>query len=265
MYIIRTCKIDLMTLKVISLNIWHGKFLYKVIDYLKAENADLVLLQEVYNGHDPNLAEAYRSMQILTEQLGYLSADYGYAYTELTDFGAVEHGNAVFSKFPFITSEMVYMNPPVKAGFEYHDIPEHWPLLPSPLQEVVVETAQGDLNVFNMHGPWDLDGDSFSERRRRMQQTIVRATQGITNVILAGDSNAKTSNEALTGLEPRLTSVFGHELISTFNMRHKDNPGYATAAVDVAFVSPNIKIRAKECPDVDISDHLPLVVTLDIT
>jgi endonuclease/exonuclease/phosphatase family metal-dependent hydrolase len=56
--------------------------------------------------------------------------------------------------------------------------------------------------------------------------------------------------------------VFGEELKTTFNMKHKDNPGYATAAVDMMFISPDIKVSEKACPEVDVSDHLPLVVQL---
>ncbi len=47
-------------------------------------------------------------------------------------------------------------------------------------------------------------------------------------------------------------------------MRRKKDPGYATSAVDVVYVSPEIKIISRDCPNVDISDHLPLVATLDI-
>ena len=47
-------------------------------------------------------------------------------------------------------------------------------------------------------------------------------------------------------------------------MKHNDKGGYATAAVDMIFVSPNIKIIEHDCPDVDISDHLPLVTTMSI-
>jgi endonuclease/exonuclease/phosphatase family metal-dependent hydrolase len=59
-----------------------------------------------------------------------------------------------------------------------------------------------------------------------------------------------------------LTSVFGDSLKTTFNISRKDNPGYATAAVDMMFVSSDIEVIEKACPAVDVSDHLPLVVQL---
>ena len=47
-------------------------------------------------------------------------------------------------------------------------------------------------------------------------------------------------------------------------MRRKINPGYATAVVDMVFASSRLKILDHQCPDVDISDHLPLVVKIEI-
>ena len=112
---------------------------------------------------------------------------------------------------------------------------------------------------------YDLDGDNFSEARRKMSDTIIKNIQGKDNVILAGDTNAKPTNKAMRAVEDHLTNVFGNDLTTTFNMRRKENPGYATAVVDLMYVSPNIRILDKVCPAVDISDHLPLIATFEIT
>jgi endonuclease/exonuclease/phosphatase family metal-dependent hydrolase len=65
-------------------------------------------------------------------------------------------------------------------------------------------------------------------------------------------------------LENSLLSVFGNSLATTFNMSQKTNPGYATAAVDMLFISREIKVTSSECPQVNISDHLPLIATLEV-
>lgn len=254
-----------MNIKAISLNIWQGELLTEAIDFLKGQDADIVMLQEVYDGSDPSWAEKYHSLSILKNELGYEYFDFGLAYEESTDFGRIPHGNAVFSKFPIVSSGVTLMVASISPSFQYWDRPDHWPLLPAPLQHVKLETKAGEINVFNMHGVWDLDGDSYSDRRQKMEKSIIEAFKGLPNVILAGDSNAKASNKAMTNLENHLTSVFGQQLKSTFNMRRKDNPGYATAAVDHMFVSSNIQVLSKECPDIDVSDHLPLVVTLKVS
>ena len=109
-----------------------------------------------------------------------------------------------------------------------------------------------------------MDGDNFSDKRRKMSDVIVNAVKDKQQVILAGDTNAKPTNQAVTAIEAHLHSVFGHELTTSFNMRRKDNLGYATAVVDLMFVSPDIHVFSHECPDVDISDHLPLIAELEL-
>jgi endonuclease/exonuclease/phosphatase (EEP) superfamily protein YafD len=59
-------------------------------------------------------------------------------------------------------------------------------------------------------------------------------------------------------------NIFGESLISTFNMKYKNNPGYATAAVDMIFTGKGIHIVEKECLDADVSDHFPLTAIFEL-
>jgi endonuclease/exonuclease/phosphatase family metal-dependent hydrolase len=254
---------DSMTIKVISLNIWlGGKLMPAIVDFLRAEDADIVVLQEVYDAQDSQLPAVYRSMEVLREQLAYPHTAFAEAYQEIVVHGKIPHGNAVLSKFPITKRSLSYMSNPPDATMEYKDIPEHWPLFPAPLQHVELSTPAGTLNVFNMHGVWDIDGDSYSEQRQQMSKVLLAETAGKSNVVLTGDSNAKSSNQAMRNVEAQLQPVYGDELVTTFNMRRKDDPGYATAPVDLMYVSSEFTILSSACPDVDISDHLPLVVSL---
>lgn len=252
-----------MKIKIISLNIWHGFNLPAVIAFLQAGAAEVVVLQEVYNSSDPGLADKYRSYEILRERLGYEHAAFAEAYQENLPGIKIPHGNAIFSAFPITSSSVTYLVDPI-PDFDYWDKSEHWPILPAPLQQAELATPVGPVNIFNMHGVWDLQGDSYSERRQHMSRSLIAATIDKPNVILAGDSNAKATNQAMHNLEKHLKAVFGSGLKTTFNMRRKDNPGYATAAVDLMYVSPAIEVISANCLDVDISDHLPVVATLQI-
>lgn len=250
-------------MKFISLNLWWGGHLFpQIIDFLKAENADIVALQEVYDGKDVALKDSLRSMQVLKQQLGYPYQVFAHAHDVILPEGTFPSGNAVLSKFPITDSSITPLFDPVRK--EYRDIPEHWSVFPRILQGACLDTPAGEVNVFNMHGIWDMDGDSPSPERRTMIQRTLKAIAGKPNVLLAGDTNATNDNPVLDDLDAVLTDVFGRKLPTTFNMRRKDKPGYATAAVDHMWVSRNIKVLSRECPDVDISDHRPLVVKLEI-
>jgi endonuclease/exonuclease/phosphatase family metal-dependent hydrolase len=251
-----------MTIKVVSLNVWAGKLLPGVVDFLKEQQADVVLLQEVTNARDKTLAAKHRALEVLKTELRYPYQDFVQSFVYRGPDGLVPQGSAVLTKFPIRQSSGIFFNEPDRAYYE--DIPADWPLVPRLLQRVDLQTPAGELNVFNIQGVWDLNGDDYSDARRAMTDTILDAIMGRPKVIFGGDSNASLGNPLWERLNRHLKSAFPNGLKTTFNMRRKTNPGYATAAVDVVYVSPNIKVLGAECLDIDISDHLPLVVTLDI-
>jgi endonuclease/exonuclease/phosphatase family metal-dependent hydrolase len=252
-----------MVLKVICLNLWQGGNLMDgILDFLATENADILLLQEVYDSTDATLPNNYRSIEVLTAALKYEHCEFAPAMLDKVPEGKVLSGNAIFSRFPLQPHEAVFFNEPFRER-DAHD-PKEFPITPRNLQHVTASLPDHELNLFNFQGVWDLDGDNYSPQRKQMSDVIIKAIQGKPNVILAGDTNAKPTNPAIAAIEEYLHSVFGNELTTTFNMLRKDNPGYATAVVDMMFVSPTITVQDYACVNVDISDHLPLVVTLQI-
>ncbi len=252
-----------MILKVVSLNLWHGGRLFQeALRFLKIQDAYVIALQEVHDGRDPELPDRHRSMQVIGEKLGYAYDDFTQAFILSQPEGKIPFGNAILSKFPFQQASVDFFVEPTRPYYE--DVPEQWPIEPRLLQGTKIITPGHEVNFFNIQGVWDMAGDHDSPARHRMVDTILEATAGKPNVIVTGDTNAKPTNPAMRRLEGPLMSVFGDELKTTFNMRRKDNPGYATAAVDLMYISPDIKVLSKDVPDVDVSDHLPLVVTVRV-
>lgn len=252
-----------MKIKIVCLNLWHGGRLWDaMVDFLRAEDADILALQELYDASNPSLERRFRSLIELREALAYPYYSFAPSDTDNLPEGKVVLGNAVLSKLPVTKTEVTFIGSEYRD--DYTDTPENWPLRPRNLQHVEIQSAVGLLNVYNFQGVWDLDGDNFSPERKKMSEMILKVIDGKSNVILAGDSNAKETNPALRAIESKLVSVFGDQRTTSFNMRRKDNPGYATAVVDHMYVSPSIEVVSAAMPDVDISDHLPLVVELNI-
>ncbi|HZM64611.1 MAG TPA: endonuclease/exonuclease/phosphatase family protein [Candidatus Saccharimonadales bacterium] len=251
-----------MKLKLVTINIFQGALLDEVCAFIEKERPDIVTMQEVYDGHGSAAPLKYRSWEEIKKRLRFKAADYEAALIDNKPPGAFPMGNGILSQFPITSRDFVFFNEPFNP--HYVDDAKNSSKMPHVLQHVVLQTPAGEVNVYNLHGTWDLNGDNFSDKRRQMSEAILAATKGKKNVLLAGDTNAKPTNQAMRNLEPQLKNVFGTELKTTFNMSRKDNPGYATAAVDMVFVSPDVKIISKSCPQVDISDHLPLVVEVEI-
>lgn len=251
-----------MKFTVVSLNLWHGKLLDQALAWLKHADADILILQEVYNGVEPALERRLRTFSVLRRELRYPSAEFCASGLVWLDGNRVAFGNAILAKWPVAEREAKFFDTPFNR--DYVDTPDNWPTAPRVIQRVVLNSPVGELDVLNVHGPWDLVGERNSRPRQRMAAGLMSFASGRELVVAAGDTNAKPVNAVWRPVNLALHNVFSKELKSTFNMRHKDNPGYASAAVDMMFVSRSIEVIARDCPDVDISDHMPLIATLRV-
>lgn len=255
-----------MRIKIISLNLYEGGLLFdSVIDFLNQEQPDILALQEVNNGLDPILPDRLRSIQVLSKALPnfyhFFSPEILLRYPE----GKIDIGNAIFSRFPITNQETFFLNAPYG---EYDPVPigGDFSKHPKNMQSCEIEVGDSNLNVCNLHGIWGLDGTD-NPARLKMSEIIIKQTRGKNNVILAGDFNIKPKTRTIESIEKHLTNIFRDELKTTFNLARKDLenfPGYASAVVDMIFASPDLAVVKKSCPKVDVSDHLPLIIEIEV-
>lgn len=266
-----------MKVKFLCLNLWQGGNLMEdIFEFIKKENPDILALQEVYDGHNPKWDRKYRSMEVFNKELSYKYSHFAPAYLDNRDIGKIEYGNAVFSKFPIKSSKVVFYDIPYRD--DYVEKFENFPLASRNLQQVTLDLKGKELNVFNTQGIWGKDGED-SESRFQMSETIISEIKDKDNVILAGDFNLRDTTQAVKGIEKHLLNIFRGESKTSFNMKRKikagvksfaafERPevadGYAESVVDMVLVSKNMKIIDHKYAQVDISDHLPLVVILEL-
>jgi endonuclease/exonuclease/phosphatase family metal-dependent hydrolase len=254
-----------MKLKVICLNVYIGGTLWEnMSSFLRDQSADIVLLQEVYHTTNPEIFEKnLRTFTALSDELDYPYAHFSPAFIEKIGNNQIEQGQAIFSQLPLQPFNTVFYDVPY--GQRVNTLKE-FPNTPRSLQHLALELDEEQLHIFNTQGIWGRDGDD-SPRRLAMAQTILVEIDKLpptAPVLLAGDFNVKESTQTIAMIESKLKNVFEHTLQTTFNMRQKNHPGYATAVVDMMFVSHNVQVESYVCPNVDISDHLPLVATINI-
>ncbi len=252
-----------MKLTFLTLNLWQGGNLFDaVIQFIKEVDPDILALQEVYDSHDKSLKRKYRSLEVLKKTFPELKYfNFAPAFLDNRKEGKIEQGNAVFSKFPIINSNVYFYQIPYSTTYE--EKTKNFPFCPRNLQETLIQINNKQLYVYNTQGIWGLDGKDSPEKIV-MSNVIVKHIKNKKPVILAGDFNLQPNTQTIYNIEVHLRNVFKNELISSFNMKRKDNPGYATAVVDMVFTSKEIKIIKHVCPQVDISDHLPLIVQFQI-
>lgn len=251
-----------MKIKFLTLNTLHGgRFFDNLVKFVKDENPDIAFFQEVYNGRDESMERRFRAFEEFKKEFDFLP----YAVFEPSLFdtnrGDIGWGNAVFSKFPIKKSHALFFDLPLS----------HYPLgqgedpsnVPRNLLCTEIDLLGKTLYGFDIHGVWALNGDD-SPRRFQMLEVVKEAIKGKSPAVLAGDTNLLPTTQFVKEIEEDLKSVFGTSLKSTFNMKHKTKPGYATAAVDMIFVSPDIYVLEKRMPDADVSDHMPLISVFEV-
>lgn len=249
-----------MELKALSLNLWQGgRLLREALEYIRKENPDIVALQEVYHGADADLPQNYRSLEMLRAELMYPYDAFAPTFLEVTEFGEIEQGNAVLSRFPITAQESRFFDVPYGKRVR---VEGDFSLTPRNIQCVTIQAQHTTIAVANTQGIWGVHGSMDNERRLRMAHAIVEFTKDIPNLILTGDFNVRPNTETIAFIERNFKNVFKNRLKTTFNRLQKTNPIFAEIVVDMMFVSPDIEVIESACPAVNISDHLPLVARL---
>lgn len=253
-----------MTLRVVCLNLWGGILFEEMVTFCRQQNADLYLFQEVFASDDRSLDPKYQSLRILQEELGLAYVHFAPAFIENELGKKIPQGNAILSRFPIHEVSTLFYD--VAFGERVNEWSQ-FHLTPRNLQHVLLTIEGRQLHVLNTQGIWGEDGED-SERRLAMIEKILAEVRSVGEepLLLAGDFNVRDTTHAIALLNKHLQNVFKGELTTSFNIKQKDLkkfPGFAVAVVDMMFVSPNIRVLSHECPQVDVSDHLPLLATLE--
>jgi endonuclease/exonuclease/phosphatase family metal-dependent hydrolase len=255
-----------MTIKFITLNIFEGGLFFEaIVEFLRTEQPDIFVIQEVNDGQDDRLPSHLRSMSYLRQHFPEYESFFSPEILLRRPEGKIDIGNAIFSKFPIKQQETFFLS---YSYGEYDIVPPdgNYALHPKNLQRAEIAIKDQTLNIFNLHGIWGREGQD-NPARLTMSDIIVNQVKAHPNVILAGDFNVQPKTQTIANIERHLDSVFKSELPTAFNLKRKDLtkfPGYATSAVDMIFVSPDLQVINRSCPQVDVSDHLPLICELQL-
>lgn len=254
-----------MKIKVVSVNTFMGGIVWQSqYDFLLEQKADVMLLQEVYDGGKPEFDNRFRSRQIFEETFSDYESDFMACIGDTRQKeGLIDNGNMILTRWSIVDRSNIYFD------IDYlqvdHDRTTDFSTWPAVAQCITVSLPnQKQLQLINIHGPLWYEGGKCTDRRRKMVDRLNQLLDCGLPTIIAGDSNATPDNPCWQKLTAPHKNVFGTSLSTTFNMRRKTNPGYATASVDIFLTTPDVRIVSAQCLDVDISDHLPLVVEVEV-
>lgn len=251
-----------MKVKILTLNLFEGGLFWENIRaFLLREDFDILCLQEAFNG-DAHQPLSFQSISRLNALFPSFYSYYSPELFEIWPHGQGDGGNAIYSRFPLSQERTIFLHR------EYQKIlrprrEDDFSHYPKNLQHIVATIGEKKLHVCNMHGIWGLDGGD-TPQRLRMSKLIVKEIKEKQPVVLLGDFNLKPDTKTIVNIENHLKNLFSGELTSTFNMRHKTNPVYASAVVDMMFTSKDTTVVEKKVYSDDVSDHIPLSCTIEL-
>jgi endonuclease/exonuclease/phosphatase family metal-dependent hydrolase len=252
-----------MQIKFVCLNLWFGGRQFdNIIEFIRKENPDILALQEVVKSSDLGAPTNYNTLDEIAKVFHYPYCHNAPTFVSTRlDMPTAEFSNAVLSKYPIVNSEVTFYDVPYDTN--YNEM-QDFSFSPRNLEHVEINLGTKIVNVFNTQGIWGFDGDD-NERRLKMSESIRSHYLGKENIILCGDFNTIENTKSMTAFEQELKNVFKGELVTSFNMRHKPaGSGFATAVVDMIYVSPEIKVIEHYSTEEDVTDHVPLVCVIQV-
>lgn len=231
-----------MKLKVVSWNIWYGKFFDEILDFLKSEDADVVCLQEIVAKKDDSKNTATE----IAKKLGYKHFVFDFALEIEKEGEKLDWGNAILSKLPISKSET---HPLSSGAFRRIAL------------EARIKTYDKSFQVVTTHLIHTHQQDSVIQNEQT-DKLIELLPNGST--ILTGDFNALPQSYPIKKTSEVLVNT-NNEETPTFSLYPEGCcPDKMKYRLDYIFISSDIKLTSFEVGNSKGSDHLPVVATLEI-
>ena len=253
-------------MKLLSLNTWAGKEFDKLIKFIsdKSQEIDVFCFQEVFHTLTENkiVNEHYRAnlfselSKILPDHKGYFApAREGHGFNSPIGF-QIAWGLAMFVKRSIEikeTGEVFIRGYKNSKGSDNTTVPRN-------LQYLLFSNKGKEYTIAHFHGLWNGKGKTDTDERLEQSRKIKNFTNEKEKLVLCGDFNLLPDTKSLEMLEENLIN-----LIKTHKIKSTRSKLYAKLDkfTDYTLVSKDIKVEKFEVPEVEISDHLPMI--LDFT
>lgn len=254
-----------MALKVIQVNIWHGRLLGALLDFLRDEAPDVVTMQEVTGGMENEGPDAsVDTFAYLRDGLGYQGA-LGIAH-ESNDRGVRTYcGNAVLVKGGVRSYRTIWLRAP-RRGARWQP-PHAQPHFPRFAIEADAVVGGRSLRVLAVHGAWTREPTETPEKLRQARRLAahLRSLGGVP-FILGIDANMPPHSEVVRTLDAVACNAVRGSAITrtthpTIHTTAKTKP--VGLLVDFIYTSSHFRVTEIDTPEVTVTDHLPVRAILE--
>lgn len=256
-------------MKLISLNTWGGKFYKPLINFIKqqSENTDIFCFQEVFKTTSNIKTLEGRRMNLYSEISKALINHQGYFAPFVNNYIIFNRSKIIHTNFNLSHGLSIFVKKKLTVDstgdfFVYGNRnsfnPQDLNTIPRNTQYITFKKAGKKFTICNLHGIWLREGKKDSPSRLEQSKKIkqfLNKQKG--EKILCGDFNLGLHTKSIEILEENLRNLIKEYKIPT--TRNKHFPGNEQFA-DYIFISSGIKVKNFEVPDIEVSDHLPMIL-----
>ena len=248
------------TYKFVQINIYKGKYLNDLLDFLKSENPDFISMQEVTSG-ELNFAK------IGSDLFAHIKRETGYDGVCSVDItlsdGKGTMGNAVFSKFKILSNKAIFLKEKNKYTKDQVNDPRFFPFLPRHLLDVAVQIGSEKFRIMSWHGAWTAPPTDTVETLRQSQIVSNHLKSLKEPFIMGGDLNAIPQSKTVGNINRVARNLMMDSgILATTNVKiHKIAP--RAYLVDYIFTSSHFDLVKLSVPNITVSDHLPVIASIE--
>lgn len=259
-------------MKIVSLNTASGSQGQILLDYILslAEQTEIFCLQEIFSAAPGTPEVDHGSRMHFLKELQEILPNYFCFYSEKSrGFGMqgplawpVTLGTALF-----IRNNVKVLDCNSYSFFNVTDVPETNPVEGSViLQVATVQGSAGPLRIMNFHGMSRPGSKVDSEKRIVQSKMIVEhIVSETTPVVVCGDFNLLPETQSVAMLEKHVKNLIkDFSITSTRNEVSWAKFSTKQYFADYVFVSPNISVKSFEVPYNEVSDHLPMLLDINL-
>lgn len=249
----------------------------KLTKFLQEQNADIVCLQEVVRETETLPSQDYISKTSIdsgTQDLKYnfFGPNSIMDHFEMKDFhgqenfhfnlgGMAEMGNYTKSKYKIIKAQNIF----VQNHFTYTTDRSNWPDEDYRAVLVVDLDINGKrLRILNYHGIWTRGKMGNEKSMVACKKINELALEAKGEVIICGDFNLFPYTPSMKVFENNFISLVDQFKINTTRPPTNELSKLNRNIVDYIWISKGTKVKSFEVLELDVSDHLPLILEFDI-
>lgn len=245
-------------MKLIQLNAWGGRLAPQITDLLKAEQPDILCVQEAISFGSNLGAGLFLTVEEIQLKRGLPEMAFAPVFSFNYMNGLAKFGNGILSRYDIAQSETVFTHLQHRDNFVWDE--EEIANMRNFLHATLNINGKS-CHVITHHGYWVREHKHGNEETTRQMNMLADYVEKLNGpVILTGDFNLEPGSHSLERLNSLLINLsVKYQLPTT-----RTDLTFKTETCDYVFVNSEVKVERFAALDKIASDHKALLLEFEL-